>query len=530
MKHLKHIPIFLLCLYPFISSKNLKAIQSITDDTLYFHDEQEFHDFLEFNELKFYDIAEPAVSFNCEEGSTVPLYTFQDASDYLHEELFVGMNFSVTIDHLITTKVFNVLMPTFGDPEATICSVNLTIHHPVSGQVAIFYDIYNWIDENGQNIFNFNKKMYFLWGYSAGKVSFDRELIQEETGYDFTFPSDMTSHPIKLNFDGIEMYNQINYYEDADGDYFGNAAVSKMAYPFAPPFGYVSNNTDCNDEDALIFPGAMEICNGLDDNCNDAIDEDLTVSASITPSGSVSICKGASQTLTATSGAGYTYQWYRNGNPIAGATDLIYHTNKAGNYTVTISSGAGCSATSSATSISLLASVSASINNLDGTNDLCADASIKLKTISGADYTYQWYKNNVIIPGAVSSMYSAESIGNYRVAVTRISTGCSKASLNYEIINSCRISEEKSKQQLSVFPNPAQSKFTISLTVDEIKSRNAYFNIISLTGQTVLQEFFEVTDSDFSKEISLPENLTTGLYVIKLQIADKQWVELIELQ
>ncbi|MDZ4702367.1 MAG: MopE-related protein, partial [Saprospiraceae bacterium] len=42
---------------------------------------------------------------------------------------------------------------------------------------------------------------------------------------------------------------QTTYYRDMDGDGFGNPAVTQMAC--SPPSGYVTNNTDCNDNSAL---------------------------------------------------------------------------------------------------------------------------------------------------------------------------------------------------------------------------------------------------------------------------------------
>jgi hypothetical protein len=60
----------------------------------------------------------------------------------------------------------------------------------------------------------------------------------------------------------------ITSYRDADGDGYGNNAVSSLACTV--PNGYVKDNTDCNDANAAVHPGAIEVCNGVDDDCSAA--------------------------------------------------------------------------------------------------------------------------------------------------------------------------------------------------------------------------------------------------------------------
>jgi hypothetical protein len=61
------------------------------------------------------------------------------------------------------------------------------------------------------------------------------------------------------------------YYRDLDGDGYGNATVSQQAC--SAPSGYVANSSDCNDSNAAVHPGAAEVCNGIDDDCDGSIDE-----------------------------------------------------------------------------------------------------------------------------------------------------------------------------------------------------------------------------------------------------------------
>ena len=61
-------------------------------------------------------------------------------------------------------------------------------------------------------------------------------------------------------------------YRDGDGDGFGNPAVTAPSCDGNPPAGYVLDATDCDDTNPTVHPGALEICNGVDDDCDGIID------------------------------------------------------------------------------------------------------------------------------------------------------------------------------------------------------------------------------------------------------------------
>ncbi len=71
-----------------------------------------------------------------------------------------------------------------------------------------------------------------------------------------------TAPPPEVGFTG---------FRDADGDGYGDPASPVTGYP--RPDDAVGNDRDCNDSDPDTWPGVTERHNGLDDDCDGAVDE-----------------------------------------------------------------------------------------------------------------------------------------------------------------------------------------------------------------------------------------------------------------
>jgi hypothetical protein len=65
--------------------------------------------------------------------------------------------------------------------------------------------------------------------------------------------------------------NCLVLWPDNDGDGFGAQTIGSLLC--LPSATEVSNAADCNDANALIHPQGVEVCNGIDDNCNLQVDE-----------------------------------------------------------------------------------------------------------------------------------------------------------------------------------------------------------------------------------------------------------------
>ena len=69
-----------------------------------------------------------------------------------------------------------------------------------------------------------------------------------------------------------DVADQTLWYRDADADGWGDESVFSLTCD-APPF-YIDELGDCDDTLDSVSPGAEELCNGIDDDCDAAIDDD----------------------------------------------------------------------------------------------------------------------------------------------------------------------------------------------------------------------------------------------------------------
>ncbi|RZK47005.1 MAG: T9SS type A sorting domain-containing protein, partial [Pedobacter sp.] len=65
------------------------------------------------------------------------------------------------------------------------------------------------------------------------------------------------------------------WYRDNDNDGYGDPSTGTVSC--AQPAGFVDRGGDCNDNNPAVHPGAVEINNGIDDNCNGQVDESTSL-------------------------------------------------------------------------------------------------------------------------------------------------------------------------------------------------------------------------------------------------------------
>lgn len=164
-------------------------------------------------------------------------------------------------------------------------------------------------------------------------------------------------------------------------------------------------------------------------------------------------CADQGMTTLATIG-GNSYQWFKNGEMISGATEQTYQTDESGLYSVVVDLGS-CQASGS---INLNSEGFTSSINVPEQNTMEIGETLVIAVItSAANPEYQWYYNGTLIMGESGDSFEASEFGNYKVVIFQ-TTGCV---VSQEILFEIN-------EPLEQFPNVADIPNLISPNGDRI--------------------------------------------------------------
>jgi hypothetical protein len=284
----------------------------------------------------------------------------------------------------------------------------------------------------------------------------------------------------------------IKYYVDTDGDGFGSN-TEVMLCSLTAPSGYSTNNNDCDDSNILyqdkdgdgLGTGSAAAC-GVANNsdCDDSnpialvasISDSYAINAATTEKNTIYIGYGPSAlTISANATGGsapYTYQWN------SGQNSHTISVSEQGMYTVVITDINGCK--SSATIVIRTVDVRCGNSNekviiCHGGKELCVSASSVKAHLANGD------KLGLCSPETVSS---------------------------FEMIKETENGRNGEESQVTIYPNPAMEKVSISLTkVFNGAMAELYNTIGTLMSSYALREHITTLSV---------ESLAPGVYYLRI--------------
>ncbi len=195
----------------------------------------------------------------------------------------------------------------------------------------------------------------------------------------------------------------------------------------------------------------------------------------------------------------YSYAWSN------GSTNEDLNGIAAGTYTVSVTDGAGCVITQSAT-VSDNSSITVSVSGVNPTQG--NNGSMTANASGGsAPYTYAWSN------GGTTATINNLAAGTYTVTVTD-GSGCVKVQTGTLTI--VGINDLSSFTTISLIPNPATSSCRISFSSSEASALQIEF--YNMIGQQVLSREFE-SSKELNETFDIA-HFSSGVYLVRVKSAN----------
>jgi hypothetical protein len=328
-----------------------------------------------------------------------------------------------------------------------------------------------------------------------------------------------------------------NYYLDADGDGYGK--TSDVVTSCSPIKGRVTQSGDCDDNDKTVYPGAPEICDGKDNNCNNQVDEDFSH-------------QNKYYRDSDGDGFGDSQDFVLNCTPVFGRVtvdgdcndnDRAIHPGAAevcGNNIDDNCNGQideGCTTCSNASSLSTtnISAHSAKLNWTASINpaqwqveykDVSTDSRWTRITLArtargviisplNANHTYHWRIRAKC--GTTWTNYSSA------VSFKTLSSNQIISSTNTQTISSKEESEEKTST-IKLYPNPTRGQFVVELHFTGNINTNAKIELVNMIGQTVSAENATVSNGVLQKNVTISFSVSSGMYMVKVVANNKTYL------
>lgn len=248
-----------------------------------------------------------------------------------------------------------------------------------------------------------------------------------------------------------------------------------------------------------------------------------------TQPGNKQVCAGNDVSFTvAAAGTSLTYQWQVsvNGGPFVNLGNTAPYSGVNTNTltitgaTVTMNNysfravvdGPPCGAVNSAGAV-------LTVNSLPNAVLVAAEYSTILPytpsalyvTVSPAgNYTYQWYRNNGLLPGVTTSSYplNLDRLGSYTVIATDVN-GCGVSSNLVTI-------RDSASNQLFVYPTPSQGQFQVRFYNPANAAAARTLVVYDAKGARVYAGAYTVTGPYDMMLVDMPSSVASGTYIIYL--------------